>query len=1389
MAVAGVEWARASRFNWVYDAMGGTPLMAAVAGKWAGATTTVGPENTIVIQAPLPGGGAVFYLRGVWRLEATFSWPGFWAEPEGGDCTNYFLGGGWENQGRQTVIRLGRPLPPGTAVQLYYLYLTGETAARYEALNSYPCIRRAWRGSHDYTFDYAVDRFFDLMAVLEAARREGRPEGGPEVQQLLWQEYYQQAASASPPLVWDDFERTAYDRGAYLIYYGCTEGSQKFGNLAPALVPGTRNRALRVELATDQGRAGASYWLGYGFNWQLTEPPFTGIDRLYFSWAGTACQSRVTDFCGLSAGGTARLRVREHYQEREPSFVRLTVTKGGAVGEAEYTFAFYRYGAAAPEKELTGLRTSDLPVALVPGVEVWWEADGTMVAGDHWSFALGLATRHPRRLQVVLNNAPPEAADPWRPEYTYIVALPDRFAELQDFVLPFSRFYRLDNLIFDADRRPAAWHPWCAGETAARPGWLRVAEHEVEAVIDGELYYTQLQLLWNLPVPVLALGFWTGLNPAEVNSQGQSQLDFLLKPEVAGSSAVSLTVKLKDSQGRYFITRAAIPNNQWSRLVLNFSDFQPEEAGAVLTHPITAVDLGLEGPALPQDGCLWLAAVKFGAYRRFPGDRLRLVEFKYQEGELVLPPFRFWLDNVGLNLEARDPFPYCPRLAISLTPWGRNPWRGPTLVHYAHPLGPYLVGRHDLVANFLALHRAAQEEYHRRYGGLRGPIIPVHTRNDVENIPLCGEENFTRFCWWSKYRTYGKETASWRFNETLSDASGLHTFTLTANEPVWGPGLCQEGNTSLVFAGTAGHAVCEGEDFHLEGDFTLELVLKLQHFGPQTLLAKWDQDDQQRSWVLYLAAGGYLAFGWSPDGVDYQVQTSALRVTDTAWHHIVVVREGNTLTFYLDGNSCSYPHHAVYFRAAAPLRLGSAQGSWPGYLNGSVDYVAVHKGRAMTAAEVAGRWRVVQGLENGSAYPEVGYALGQYWAFLRLAEFYFFSNSAAAWEILDHWLTWFTTFLEAEGSGWRLPVWFSEYGFRYGGVDPGAQASVAIGCLYVYLRRGDSRALEVTQKLLADLRQRPSGDYGGYLYKSDYHYAWLNALVAHAFGLAIVGRQGAAHRYPATPADREHFEKMIANFFACSGDRKPNLFNRDLIPFSYVEDLDLWDYAPHYVFMRQMGSLEAVVLMLQVALDWALFSGRWDWFRRLRAFLLRDNYCRLPASQIRSLTLTRDFALLKNPVRVFFGDYRRDYRCYAEQRDEAGISQWGPQPLELNLTYGQPVITEDPQLAATLARRLFQRFGRPQELVQLETWLAASRVEIKDQVLVDVPEIGYEAEPFVCYQKELDLERGRITLWLSRELQPRHAWAGETASDREAAYALESLDPVQEDWYWRSYVY
>ena len=74
--------------------------------------------------------------------------------------------------------------------------------------------------------------------------------------------------------------------------------------------------------------------------------------------------------------------------------------------------------------------------------------------------------------------------------------------------------------------------------------------------------------------------------------------------------------------------------------------------------------------------------------------------------------------------------------------------------------------------------------------------------------------------------------------------------------------------------------------------------------------------------------------------------------------------------------------------------MGRRSGAAADFFQGRVDLMRVHRGRALSGAELQDNWRIIQGQVNGSAYPEVGSGLGQYWAFLRLAEYFFATNDA-----------------------------------------------------------------------------------------------------------------------------------------------------------------------------------------------------------------------------------------------------------------------------------------------------------------------------------------------------------------------------------------------------------
>ncbi len=894
-----VQWTRASQFNWVFDNMGGTPLQEAVAGNWNQAVTAVQADGRVAITTPNPGGGQVYWMRGVWPVDTLFPWEGFWVDPLSGDVTNYYTGGSFANGSDMTLVTLGTALPAGTMVQLYYIYLTGEQALKYEPLNDYPCIRRAYRARDDYTYDFAVDRMLDLMVLLDLAGRERGQDYGPLIQ-FFWDAYQSREESRTSPLMHDDFERQQWDRGAYLLYRGATTGVGAFQDFQSELVPGQSGRALhvRAELPTIHDAA----WFGYGLDWSLTGTPFKAMDRVSFTLQGNADTSRVHNVA-KSGSGSATLVILGDYARQEKRQFAVQVETTGEVGAA--TFRWSKDGGVT--WEATGLVSGDRqhPVTLEEQLAVAWEG-GTgndLVAGDLWNFWGGEPAIHPRRLLVTLNDAEPDDPDPWTPQHTYVHAICDRFAEATAFDLPFNQFWRLDNIIDDADRLQAMWAPWYSASQEGVSDITMGTREETEVILD-ETFYTQRQVTWSLSPYVTAFGIWTGLDTSRCNSTGRANVNFLIKPEMTGAGTLIIRVKVKDAQGSYFHRDVPVQVNTWQRVTANLAEMSLESGGTPLTHPIQVVDIGIS-TSLPSNGAFFFTDLKFDDHVSFAAaTRLKVLEFKMEQQGLT--EHEWWLDDVALNLTAADPYPYAPRMAISLTPHGQNPWRGPTLVHYVQPLAPYLVGAPQLSQTYLQVHADAQAEFTRRYGGLPGPVMPVHTRNDVENIALCGSEDFGRFSWWPRCRDFGKVSGMWHFNGGLTDASGKgHSLAWSAGSPGYSNGICQAGSTALSFDGSGGHAYLNpGSDFQLEsGDFTLEAVVKFDSLGASmSIMALWDQSSNQRCWNFFKSDNDVIYLSYSTDGVNHFDVPLNGAIADSNYHHLVVARSGNLLDLYIDGN-------------------------------------------------------------------------------------------------------------------------------------------------------------------------------------------------------------------------------------------------------------------------------------------------------------------------------------------------------------------------------------------------------------------------------------------------------------------------------------------------------
>ena len=1140
--------------NWVYDNMGGAKTYAPVLGVLSDCTALVEADGTVIIETPLSGGGLVAMVRGVWLATTVFSYAGFWANPESGDLTNYFTGGSYENIGTQTIITPGTALTPGTSVQIYYFYDLETPTVKGEAVNNFPCPRKAYRSATDFTYDYAVDRIFDLMGILHAAGL-ARGLDYTKYWEFLWGKYVEHADSLENPLFKDDFERSLTDSGRYLLYNNSTQGQAGFDVFEIQLYPGddanpvtglTKPRALRVVLPSFAASWHGAWW-GYGLNWDLSNAPLDSVDALTFKLrtARNACSIQNL-YRGGFAGGQANLVVQDRGGGASPQNIVVEIDGGGALGVATYQWSL----DGGTTWEATGLTTCDSssPANLFDNIYIWWETYGTpnFAVGDFWIFRTLDAFVYPQRLLAVLNDSLTTDPDPWTEEHSFYHGLPDNYETLTEVAIAFAQFWRRDNIIYDGDRRKGSgWGTWysAAGPTDCI---IIATERELLQTISNEIFYTQLKVEF-VAAASTAWGVWTGIDTSEVDSTGRTGINLAVYPEITGAGTVAMRLKVKDAAGSYFYKDFTPTKNEWNRLTTTFASMTLESGSAPMVHPIALVDIG-QGSSPTANAVFYITDIKFDDHITFAGPNLRTLEFKYEERFIALAPPAYWLDDVSLNLEASDPYPWAPRMALSLGPNGLNPYRGPSLVHYAAPIAPWLMNLTTETATFVSMHSGAQDAFNTAYGGTKGPIKPVHSRNDIENIALLGSANFYTFCWWPEY-------------------------------------------------------------------------------------------------------------------------------------------------------------------------------------------------------------------------PETASGLGQYWAFMRLAHYYFVSGDADAWAVLNNWLTWINANGAADGSGWKFPATFNDDGsFAFGDYDPGQTAAIAIGCLYCYMKNEDSRANTWARRILDDLRvNRQSATYS-YLYKSDLHYGWLNALVAHAFGLAVAGRSGSSFTFAFTQDDKDHFEAMLNQFFTMAGDSKPNVLNADLLPFSLVEAADNWASAPNYMMNKEYGSTEALVLMLNVALDSAIiwpdpgwleswFMGTWEWFDTLLNFLIFDNLTSLPASSIESITAALDTSRVANKVRVLFGNFMQDNNYYAEAENAVLIALQGENPTEIDLRYGNPVITESMTMATLLAERFLAYMVKPVEQIEVTTWLEGIRAIVGENLNPKSAFHGYNTDEFFLIGKTINLDKKRVSLKAIRQIE------------------------------------
>ena len=116
------------------------------------------------------------------------------------------------------------------------------------------------------------------------------------------------------------------------------------------------------------------------------------------------------------------------------------------------------------------------------------------------------------------------------------------------------------------------------------------------------------------------------------------------------------------------------------------------------------------------------------------------------------------------------------------------------------------------------------------------------------------------------------------------------------------------GNSSIVFVPASNDylTVPNSTEFDFgSDDFTIEFFIRRNATGSQqTVINNWTPGGTPYSggFSLELTTSGYIYFYWDY-GPDLHSITSTGTITDTStWHHVAVVREGSSISIYIDGS-------------------------------------------------------------------------------------------------------------------------------------------------------------------------------------------------------------------------------------------------------------------------------------------------------------------------------------------------------------------------------------------------------------------------------------------------------------------------------------------------------
>jgi len=192
---------------------------------------------------------------------------------------------------------------------------------------------------------------------------------------------------------------------------------------------------------------------------------------------------------------------------------------------------------------------------------------------------------------------------------------------------------------------------------------------------------------------------------------------------------------------------------------------------------------------------------------------------------------------------------------------------------------------------------------------------------------------------------------------TIDSSASNHTISFGGNAQL-DTAQKKFGTASFLFDGTTDYlSVPDSPDWDFgDGEFTVDAMVRFNNLpsdGNATIVSRWLATGNKRSWSFFVndsSGTKTLKFGYTEDGENSTFITSdTVTINVDTWYHIAVVRDSDTLRFFLDGAAKGTGDLTgkTLYNTDARLLVGALSESGSSYfMNGWIDEVRIIKGDA-----------------------------------------------------------------------------------------------------------------------------------------------------------------------------------------------------------------------------------------------------------------------------------------------------------------------------------------------------------------------------------------------------------------------------------------------------------